>query len=63
MPKATVQAALAPLPLVAGLAIGESVLTLGVLSIFLTAPLGAILIDCMKGPLLNHQGVSNDQEH
>ena len=52
MPKATVQAALAPLPLVAGLDIGQTVLSLGVLSIFLTAPLGAILIDQLKGRLI-----------
>lgn len=48
MPKATVQAALAPLPLAAGLDIGSQVLTLGVLSIFITAPLGAIAIDHLK---------------
>lgn len=53
MPKATVQAALAPLPLVAGLAIGQTVLSLGVLSIFLTAPIGAILIDRLKEKFLD----------
>lgn len=53
MPKATVQAALAPLPLAAGLAIGQDVLTLGVLSIFITAPLGAIAIDHLKTPWLD----------
>lgn len=45
MPKATVQAAIGGLPLAMGLACGNIVLTLAVLSIMITAPLGAILID------------------
>ncbi len=43
-PKATVQAAVASLPLAAGLPSGQVILAIGVLSIILTAPLGAILI-------------------
>ncbi|MHC5268674.1 cation:proton antiporter [Enterococcus sp. LJL98] len=44
-PKATVQAAIGGLPLAMGLASGEIILTVAVVSIILTAPLGAILID------------------
>lgn len=44
-PKATVQAAIGGLPLAMGLASGEIILTVAVLSIVVTAPLGAILID------------------
>ena len=44
-PKATVQAAIGGLPLAAGLACGEAVLTIAVLAIVLTAPLGAFAID------------------
>lgn len=45
MPKATVQAAIGALPLSMGLASGEIILTVAVLSIIITAPLGALLID------------------
>ncbi len=45
MPKATVQAAIGALPLSIGLASGEIILTVAVLSIIITAPLGALLID------------------
>jgi len=45
MPKATVQAAIGGAPLAMGLACGEIVLTVAVISIIITAPLGAILID------------------
>ena len=44
-PKATVQAAIGGIPLAMGLASGEIVLTVAVISIVVTAPLGAILID------------------
>lgn len=44
-PKATVQAAIGPLPLAMGLACGPMVLTGAVLAILLTAPLGALAID------------------
>lgn len=43
-PKATVQAAIGSIPLTMGLACGELVLTVAVLSILLTAPLGALAI-------------------
>ena len=45
LPKATVQAAIGAIPLSMGLASGETILTVAVLSILFTAPLGAILID------------------
>lgn len=44
-PKATVQAAIGALPLSMGLSSGETILTVAVVSILVTAPLGAILID------------------
>lgn len=45
MPKATVQAAIGGMPLAMGLSCGNIVLTVAVLSILITAPLGAFLID------------------
>lgn len=42
IPKATVQAAIGALPLAAGVASGEVILAVAVLSILLTAPIGAI---------------------
>ena len=44
-PKATVQAAIGGIPLALGFACGNSVLTVAVLAIVLTAPLGAFAID------------------
>lgn len=44
-PKATVQAAIGSVPLTAGLECGQIVLTVAVLSILITAPLGAFLIE------------------
>ncbi len=45
MPKATVQAAIGAIPLSMGLECGNIVLTVAVLSILITAPLGAFLVD------------------
>lgn len=45
MPKATVQAAIGGVPLAMGLACGSLVLTVSVIAILLTAPLGAFAID------------------
>ncbi|MGL4798242.1 MAG: cation:proton antiporter [Cellulosilyticaceae bacterium] len=45
MPKATVQAAIGGIPLAMGLPCGEMVLTVAVIAIVLTAPLGALGID------------------
>lgn len=44
-PKATVQAAIGAIPLSMGLACGNTVLTVAVIAILVTAPLGAFLID------------------
>ena len=45
LPKATVQAAIGSVPLAAGLGCGKIVLSVAVLAIVVTAPLGAIGID------------------
>ena len=54
-PKATVQAAIGAIPLSMGLSCGQTVLTVAVLSILITAPLGAICIDNLYKKLLNIQ--------
>lgn len=51
-PKATVQAAIGGIPLSLGLACGDTVLTVAVLAIVLTAPLGAFAIDLSYKKLL-----------
>ena len=53
-PKATVQAAIGGIPLALGLACGDTVLTVAVLAIVLTAPLGAFAIDSTYKKLLNY---------
>lgn len=45
LPKATVQAAIGSVPLAAGLACGKIILSVAVLAIIITAPLGALGID------------------
>ncbi len=52
IPKATVQAAIGPLPLAMGMACGNLILTAAVLAIIITAPLGAFLIDITYKKLL-----------
>lgn len=51
-PKATVQAAIGGLPLEMGLACGDVVLTVSVIAIMITAPLGALAIDLTYRHLL-----------
>lgn len=51
-PKATVQAAIGGIPLSMGLACGNMVLTVAVLAILITAPVGAFAIDCTYRKLL-----------
>ena len=51
-PKATVQAAIGGIPLSLGLGCGDMVLTVAVLAIVLTAPLGAFAIDLSYKKLL-----------
>ena len=53
MPKATVQAAIGSVPLAMGLACGNMVLTVAVLAILITAPVGAFLIDSTYKKLLS----------
>ncbi|MBO5488521.1 MAG: cation:proton antiporter [Eubacterium sp.] len=55
-PKATVQAAIGGVPLAMGLSCGNIVLTVAVLSILITAPLGAFLIDLTHGKCLEKDG-------
>ena len=53
MPKATVQAAIGGVPLAMGLGCGEIVLTVAVLAILFTAPLGALAVDATWKRLLD----------
>ncbi|MEG1459338.1 MAG: cation:proton antiporter, partial [Acetivibrio sp.] len=55
-PKATVQAAIGGVPLAMGLDCGNIVLTVAVLAILITAPLGAFLIDFSYKKLLSKEG-------
>ena len=55
MPKATVQAAIGGLPLAMGLVSGEIILTVAVVSIIVTAPIGALLIDRSYKKLLTRE--------
>ena len=53
-PKATVQAAIGSVPLAMGLGCGQIVLTVAVIAILITAPLGAFGIDATYKKLLYH---------
>lgn len=55
IPKATVQAAIGAIPLSMGITGGKIILAISVLSIFLTAPLGAVLIDQTSNILLKNK--------
>ncbi|MDY0278676.1 MAG: cation:proton antiporter [Acholeplasma sp.] len=55
IPKATVQAAIGAIPLSMGIPGGKIILAISVLSIFLTAPLGAVLIDQTSNILLKNK--------
>ena len=52
LPKATVQAAIGSVPLAMGLSCGRSILSVAVLGILVTAPLGSILMDSSYKKLL-----------
>lgn len=58
LPKATVQAAIGGVPLALGMPCGDLVLSVAVLSILLTAPLGAIAIDRSAPKLLEQESPS-----
>jgi hypothetical protein len=55
VPKATVQAAIGAVPLAAGVASGETILAVAVLSILLTAPIGAIAIKVLGERILDRE--------
>ncbi|WP_352399588.1 cation:proton antiporter [Anaerotignum sp.] len=55
MPKATVQAAIGGVPLAMGLPCGRLILTVAVVSILVTAPLGAFVIDASYKKLLSQK--------
>ena len=57
LPKATVQAAIGSIPLSAGVAAGNTILTVAVLAIFITAPIGAIGVDLTYRKLLTRKKV------
>lgn len=59
LPKATVQAAIGSVPLSIGLPCGKLVLSVAVLAILITAPLGAIAMDALYVKLLTRR-TSND---
>ncbi|MFA5762820.1 MAG: cation:proton antiporter [Bacilli bacterium] len=52
MPKATVQAAIGGIPLALGLASGQLILSIAVVAILTTAPIGSILMDLLKNRLV-----------
>lgn len=56
LPKATVQAAIGSVPLAMGLPCGQIVLSVAVLAILITAPLGALGIDLTYKRLLTKEG-------
>ena len=60
LPKATVQAAIGSIPLALGLPCGNTVLSVAVLSILITAPLGAIGMDLSYRKLLAPPEVETD---
>ena len=62
LPKATVQAAIGSVPLSMGLPCGQLVLSVAVLAILITAPLGAIGIDRTAGRLLVQESPSGIAE-
>jgi NhaP-type Na+/H+ or K+/H+ antiporter len=59
-PKATVQAAIGSVPLAMGLSCGKTVLTVAVMAILITAPLGAFGIDMTYKRFLNHNPKNSD---
>ena len=62
LPKATVQAAIGSVPLALGLPCGQLVLSVAVLAILVTAPLGAFGIDLTFRRLLQKEGRADQRE-
>ncbi|CDR30313.1 potassium/proton antiporter [Acholeplasma oculi] len=61
IPKATVQASIGSIPLALGISNGNTMLTIAVLAILLTAPLGAFLIDLSKNKFLGPKDIEDIQ--
>ena len=61
LPKATVQAAIGSVPLAMGLPCGRMVLSVAVLGILITAPLGALGMDCTYKKLLTKKDESRPE--
>jgi len=55
LPKATVQAAIGAIPLALGIPAGNLILTISVLSIFISAPIGAIGMDRLHKKMLHSE--------
>nr|WP_321520805.1 cation:proton antiporter [uncultured Macellibacteroides sp.] len=62
MPKATVQAAIGSIPLALGLSCGKIVLTVAVLAILITAPLGAFGVDISYKKLLEKDNPATEED-
>lgn len=62
LPKATVQASIGGIALSEGLACGTMILTGAVISILITAPIGAILMDSTYKSLLDKSIILNSRE-
>lgn len=60
LPKATVQAAIGGIPLAMGLSCGETVLTMAVISILITAPVGALGMDALYQQCLERDDAGPD---
>lgn len=61
-PKATVQAAIGSIPLVMGVPSGDMILAIAVMSIVITAPLGAIAIKLGGKRMLAHEPLASDKK-
>lgn len=62
IPKATVQAAIGGIPLALGLGCGNIVLTVAVMGILITAPVGAALIDTSHKKMLERELAPSDSQ-
>ena len=62
LPKATVQASIGGIALSEGLACGSLILTGAVISILITAPIGALLMDLLYKKLLNKDELVSSKE-
>ncbi|MEI7884061.1 MAG: cation:proton antiporter [Clostridia bacterium] len=58
LPKATVQAAIGAIPLALGVSAGRTILTVAVLAIIITAPIGALGVDLSYQKLLTSEKIS-----